>query len=156
MAYQRTKNFERLSFLYLITGNTDKLNKMLKIAEMRGDTMSRFHNALYLGDVPERVKVLEQVGQLSLAYLTAATHGLEEDAARLRQAIEDAEIPVPDLSSYAEKATLLLPPTPITREDNWPLLEVSRGVIHDALQGNGNGEDLDGDGGPLGVAEHGG
>ncbi len=35
MAYQRTKNFERLSFLYLITGNIDKLRKMLKIAEMR-------------------------------------------------------------------------------------------------------------------------
>lgn len=35
MAYQRTKNYERLSFLYLITGNVDKLRKMLKIAEMR-------------------------------------------------------------------------------------------------------------------------
>ena len=37
MAYQRTKNFERLSFLYLITGNTEKLRKMLRIAEMRKD-----------------------------------------------------------------------------------------------------------------------
>ena len=27
----------RLSFLYLITGNIDKLRKMLKIAEMRAD-----------------------------------------------------------------------------------------------------------------------
>lgn len=56
MAYQRTKNFERLSFLYLLTGNTDKLRKMLKIAEMRNDAMARFHNALYLGDAAERVK----------------------------------------------------------------------------------------------------
>jgi coatomer protein complex subunit alpha (xenin) len=31
-AYQKTKNFERLSFLYLITGNVDKLSKMLHIA----------------------------------------------------------------------------------------------------------------------------
>ena len=46
---------ERLSFLYLITGNTEKLRKMLKIAEMRPDVMSRFHNALYLGDAAERV-----------------------------------------------------------------------------------------------------
>ena len=37
MSYQKTKEFERLSFLYLITGNTDKLRKMLKIAEMRYD-----------------------------------------------------------------------------------------------------------------------
>ena len=35
MSYQKTKEFERLSFLYLITGNTEKLKKMLKIAEMR-------------------------------------------------------------------------------------------------------------------------
>ena len=35
MSYQKTKEFERLSFLYLITGNTEKLRKMLKIAEMR-------------------------------------------------------------------------------------------------------------------------
>merc|ERR1719498_1412553 len=37
MAYQRTKDFERLSFLYLLTGNTEKLRKMLKIAQMRND-----------------------------------------------------------------------------------------------------------------------
>lgn len=35
MAYQRTKNFERLSFLYLLTGNTDKLRKMLKVRRRR-------------------------------------------------------------------------------------------------------------------------
>ena len=50
------QNFERLSFLYLLTGNTDKLRKMLKISEMRQDAMARFHNALYLGDAAERVK----------------------------------------------------------------------------------------------------
>lgn len=63
MAYQRVKNFERLSFLYVITGNVDKLKKMLKIAEMRNDSMSRYHNALYLGDVEEQIRVLKEVGQ---------------------------------------------------------------------------------------------
>lgn len=66
-----------LSFLYLITGNLEKLAKMLKIADMRSDVMGRFHNALYLGDVRERVRTLEDAGQLSLAYITAACHGLE-------------------------------------------------------------------------------
>ncbi len=33
-AYQKTKNFDRLSFLYLITGNFDKLGKMLHIAKV--------------------------------------------------------------------------------------------------------------------------
>lgn len=62
-SYQKTKNFERLSFLYLITGNLEKLSKMLKIAEMRNDTMGAFHNALYLGDVKERVKLLSEAGE---------------------------------------------------------------------------------------------
>ena len=66
----------------LSLGNVDKLGKMLKIAEMRNDVMGRFHNALYMGDVRERVKILEDAGQAALAYVTAATHGLEEDAAR--------------------------------------------------------------------------
>ena len=33
MAYQRTKSFEKLSFLYLITGNMEKLKKMTKIGK---------------------------------------------------------------------------------------------------------------------------
>ena len=33
MAYQRTKNFDKLAFLYLITGNLEKLRKMMKIGE---------------------------------------------------------------------------------------------------------------------------
>lgn len=63
MTYQRVKNFDRLSFLYLSTGSTEKLKKMMKIAEIRGDGMSRFHNSLYLGDVEEQIKLLKEVGQ---------------------------------------------------------------------------------------------
>lgn len=54
-SYQKNKAYERLSFLYLITGNLDKMRKMLKMAEMRGDVMGCFHNALFLGDVKEQV-----------------------------------------------------------------------------------------------------
>lgn len=61
-AYQQTKNFDKLSFLYLATGSTDKLSKMQKIADVRGDPMSRFHNALYAGDVTGRIAVLRDVG----------------------------------------------------------------------------------------------
>jgi coatomer protein complex subunit alpha (xenin) len=58
LAYQRTKNFEKLSFLYLVTGNVDKLQKMMKIAEIRKDTNGHYQTALFLGDVNERVKGL--------------------------------------------------------------------------------------------------
>ena len=177
------------------TGNVEKLSKMLKIAEMRNDVMGRFHNALYLGDVRERVKILEDAGQTALAYVTAASHGLEEDAARyclhcqslvccclqalyilcplsqstlsqpscqmlilchcscsitvyahsqpestckcphvtnndcrLAEGLEE----VPEVDS---KAQLLMPPTPILKDNNWPLLTVSKGFFENLAQG---------------------
>ena len=67
MCYQRNKNFDKLSFLYLITGNLEKLKKMMKIAEIRKDMSGHYQNALYLGDVPERIKILK-VNFISLTY----------------------------------------------------------------------------------------
>lgn len=64
MCYQRTKNFDKLSFLYLITGNLDKLRKMMKIAEIRKDVSSQFQGALLLGDVSERIRLLKNAGQV--------------------------------------------------------------------------------------------
>lgn len=135
MAYQKTKEFEKLSFLYLLTGNIEKLRKMMKISEMRGDVMSRFHNSLYLGDAEERVKVFEATGQLSLAYLTAATHGLEQDAERLRELLQSGSVPLPEVNP---NASLLQPPTPIYRGDNWPLLSVQKSTLSD-LEGAASG-----------------
>ena len=63
MVYQRIKSFDRLSFLYMITGNIEKLKKMRKIAELRKDTMSRYHNAMLLGDVEDQVVILKELGQ---------------------------------------------------------------------------------------------
>jgi coatomer protein complex subunit alpha (xenin) len=85
-----------------------------------------------------------------LAYLTAKTHGLGEEAARLYEKInsrahdlkvqqviqqqnlsEPPELPVEDVASRirgVEKPRLLLPPIPIIRNGgNWPHLTVSRG-----------------------------
>lgn len=118
-AYQKTKNFERLSFLYLISGNKAKLSKMLKLAEMNGEKMGRFHNALYLGDASERVKILESSGQLPLAYATASTHGLDDEANRLRDKLTYAGCQIPSLP---DDSTQLRPPEPIRQEGNWPLL----------------------------------
>jgi hypothetical protein len=46
---------------------------------------------LLLGDVPARVRVLEQVGQLSLAYMTAINHGLDDLADNIRQKLLRAQ-----------------------------------------------------------------
>ncbi|TYZ51366.1 hypothetical protein PybrP1_006004 [[Pythium] brassicae (nom. inval.)] len=137
MAYQRTKNFERLSFLYLVTGNRDKLKKMLKIAEVRNDIMSRFHNALFLGDVEVRVLTLESAGQLGLALLTAATHGLDEHVARLKALLAEAN-PSFDADAFLAResranAVLLSPPPCVSQveNENWPQVEINEPTIQD-------------------------
>ncbi|XP_022948234.1 coatomer subunit alpha-1-like [Cucurbita moschata] len=140
-AYQKTKNFERLSFLYLITGNTAKLSKMLKIAEVKNDVMGQFHNALYLGDVRERIKILENVGHLPLAYITASTHGLHDVAERLAAELGN------DIPSLPEGKTgsLLLPPTPVMCGGDWPLLRVMKGIFEGGLDNVGGGRADDDD-----------
>ncbi|GMN55752.1 hypothetical protein TIFTF001_024870 [Ficus carica] len=132
-AYQKTKNFERLSFLYLVTGNTDKLSKMLKIAEVKNDVMGQFHNALYLGDVRERIKILENVGHLPLAYITASVHGLQDIAERLAAELGDN---VPSLPE-GKVPTLLVPPTPVMCGGDWPLLRVMKGIFEGGLDNIG-------------------
>ncbi|KAI3777467.1 hypothetical protein L1987_47267 [Smallanthus sonchifolius] len=134
-AYQRTKNFERLSFLYLITGNLDKLSKMMKIAEVKNDVMGQFHNALYLGDVQERIKILENAGQLPLAYVTAKTHGLNDIAEDLAAKLNDN---VPILPSGRSRS-LLVPPTPVLCGGDWPLLRVMKGIFEGGLDNVGKG-----------------
>lgn len=131
MCYQRTKNFDKLSFLYLITGNLDKLKKMNKIAEIRKDVSAQFQGALLLGDVKERINVLRNCGQPSLAYLTAATYGYEQDANELKEIITANGKPLPAVNPNAK---LLKPPPPsLQTETNWPLLTVSRGFFEGIL-----------------------
>ncbi|KAF8025391.1 hypothetical protein BT93_F2284 [Corymbia citriodora subsp. variegata] len=134
-AYQRTKNFDRLSFLYLITGNMDKLTKMLKIAEVKNDVMGQFHNALYLGDVRERIKILENAGHLPLAYITASAHGLQEVAERLKGELGDS---VPSLPE-GKQPSLLMPPMPVMCGGDWPLLRVMKGIFEGGLDNVGRG-----------------
>lgn len=136
-AYQKTKNFERLSFLYLITGNIEKLSKMLHIATLRGDIMGRFHNALYLGNVAERIAVLKDAGQLGLAYLTAKAHGLDEDAAALAEELGADAPELPNLS----QAKLLFPPQPILKENNWPLLETRKNFMEQTDEAGESGDE---------------
>ena len=64
--------------------------------------------------------------------MTAKTHGLEEEAATLAEKLEEVPSVDPD-------AKLLRPPTPILREDNWPLLTVSKGFFENLAAKTGKG-----------------
>ena len=121
LCYQHMHAFDHLAFLYVVTGDTEKLQKMMRIAELRQDVMNQFQTALFLGDVAARVAILQQTGQTSLAYLTAATNGLEEQAAQLKSQLEEEGLPVP---TVAASAALLTPPIIVNQCANWPLKEL--------------------------------
>jgi coatomer protein complex subunit alpha (xenin) len=114
--YQKTKSFDTLSFLYLCLGDTLKIKKMLKIAESRKDTMGRYQNALFCGDVREQVRILAQSGQLSLAYLTANTYGLHDDAQMLLEAAGVAAPLVPENPLLTKNPTAIF-----IGQENWPI-----------------------------------
>lgn len=134
LAYQKTKNFEKLSFLYLITGNTKKLGMMQGIAIKRGDQMSRFQNSLFLGDVRARVATLRDSGMLALAYQTAKTNGIDDMAEEIAEmaGLTDDDLP-PVASSSSARA--LAPPPVITAcgDLNWPVKDMGESYFDKAL-----------------------
>lgn len=73
-------------------------------------------------------------GQYGLAYVTAATYGLDEDAVRLAGTLQEAGVdPLPDLEPGG--GLLLAPPAPILHEANWPLLTVQKGFFETLAAG---------------------
>ncbi|KAJ6473546.1 coatomer subunit alpha-2 [Mycena vitilis] len=132
-AYQQTKNFDKLSFLYLATGSTDKLSKMQKIADARGDPMSRFHNALYAGDILGRISVLRDVALYPLAYLTAKTNGLDELAQEILESAGLTEADVDDVPSFGVSTLKPPPVVTATTELNWPAVSTGQNFFDRAL-----------------------
>jgi coatomer protein complex subunit alpha (xenin) len=74
MAYQKLRQFDKLSFLYLSTGDSTKLTRMAKIAEHRGDFTARFQNALYLGDVNDRIQMFKEIDLCKLTLDSNTKH----------------------------------------------------------------------------------
>ena len=59
--------------------------------------------------------------------MTAATHGLQEQAEKIKEGVDTEKTPLP---TPTPGARLLQPPPPIAQsEQNWPLLTVSRGFF---------------------------
>ncbi|GAA0139505.1 vesicle coat protein [Lithospermum erythrorhizon] len=102
-----------------ILGNSDKLSKMMKIAEVKNDVMGQFHDALYLGDVEERLTILENAGHLPLAYITASVHGFQETAQCLAAQLGDNVPSIPQGKTAK----------PVICGGDCPLLMVSKGIF---------------------------
>ena len=132
---KRTGQHTRLSFLHLITGNLQAVASMA--AEATGDrdaVMGRFSAALVTGDVAARVRGLEWAGQIALAYTRAKLHSLDADAERLAGYMQEAGLPLPELTSaQAGAPRLLVPPPVIQTAGNWPTLPLKQSVFDAAV-----------------------
>lgn len=132
MCYQKLKQFDKLSFLYLTTGDQSKLARMAKIAEHRGDFTSRFQNDLYLGE-KDRVQMFKEVDLYPLAYMTAKAYGLEDECQSILEAtgLTETDIILPTIGEA------LTPPKPVvpTHQANWPTKATSVSFFEKALAG---------------------
>ncbi|KAL2115103.1 hypothetical protein VTJ04DRAFT_10766 [Mycothermus thermophilus] len=141
MCYQKLKHFDKLSFLYLTTGDNSKLSRMAKIAEHRGDFTSRFQNALYLGEVEDRIQMFKEIDLYPLAYMTAKANGLEEEAQSILEATGLTEDQL-NLPTFGQPLT---PPKPVvpTFQANWPTKATSQSFFEKALLGQMEGLSLE-------------
>lgn len=142
LCLQRTKDLDRLAFLYVITGNFEKLSKVGKIAESRGNLAARFQIAMYLGDLEGRVNVLRECGQTALAKVTAKYHGLSEELEEMGGLADDEVV----MNEEAGGGDLMVPATPVgTDEMVWPHLPVARGLFSRDPGAEGEFEEPSGD-----------
>ncbi|CAH0017497.1 unnamed protein product [Clonostachys rhizophaga] len=141
MSYQKLKQFDKLSFLYLTTGDHSKLARMGKIAEHRGDFTSRFQNALYLGEVEDRIQMFKEIDLYPLAYMTAKSHGLEEECEAILEAtgLTEDQITLPTLGKPLTPAQPVVP----TFKSNWPTKAGSQSFFEKALLGQVEGLSLE-------------
>lgn len=139
MTYQKQRNFDKLSFLYLATGDQEKLNRMAKIAEHRGDFTSRFQNSLYLGDVENRIEMFKELGQAPLAYLTAKSHGHDDEAEAILEAngLTEADVQLPTPGSPQPTPKVVAP----TYKSNWPVKAAAQSGFEKLLLGDEEEED---------------
>lgn len=133
MAYQKQRNFDKLSFLYLSTGDEEKLARMAKIAEHRGDFTSRFQNAVYRGDVEDRIQMFKEVDLYPLAYLTAKSHGLTEEAESILEAVglTEDQITLPTIEAPSKAPKTIVP----TYKASWPVKAAAHSSFEKALLG---------------------
>lgn len=140
MCYQKLKQFDKLSFLYLTIGDQSKLARMAKIAEHRGDFTARFQNDLYLGEL-DRVQMFKEVDLYPLAYMTAKSYGLDEECQAILEAtgLTEDQITMPTIGSA------LTPPKPVvpTYKANWPTKATSQSFFEKALLGEVEGLSLE-------------
>lgn len=135
LSYQKLSQFDKLSFLYLVTGNVDNLRKMETIASHRGDVNGQFTSQIFLGDVTGRIDIMRAAGMDPLAYALAKSNGLEDIAQEILESsgvdASQFNIDISDVSS--EPAVPQIAHSMI--DFNWPLKAASLSFFEQAILG---------------------
>lgn len=112
----RAENYRSSAFLSLITGNSAAIGHLVDTTQ---DDHFKLQYGMHLDDARQRIRVLVDAGQLSLAYLTAKSYNLEDLAEAISVSLE------PEVLERLSKVQCYSPPEraavePVT--DNWPML----------------------------------
>lgn len=75
---QVTKEFEKLILLYYVIGQREYMEKLGKISEKQKNWTRKYHIALLMNDIPERINILKSFGQIPLAIALAHTYGYNQ------------------------------------------------------------------------------
>lgn len=142
MIYQTQKAFDKLSFLYLLTGDHVKLSKMETISQNRGDISSLISNTFYSNSTSVRADVFAKAGSLSLAYAIAKTKGDERAAAAyLEQAeYDEADVVLPDT---VNATAFTREPVVVKPLEKWPLKKAELSYFEKAVLNQMDGLSLE-------------
>ena len=118
---------------------------MASIAENRGDMVSRFQNALFLGDVENRIQMFKEIDLYPLAYLLAKSQGLTEECESILETtgLSEDQISLPALGPPVAPPRTIVP----THAAIWPMKPASHSSFEKALLGE-VGATIDDNGAP--------
>lgn len=134
LVYQKLGQFDKLAFLYLITGNLKNLEKMETIAAHRGDVNARFTANIYLNNVSNRVQLLREAGMNPLACSLANLNGLHDTYTEIlaEEGFEDDEHIIVSLDTSDQDLPAIVHET---FSANWPLKASSLSYFEQAILG---------------------
>lgn len=122
LVYQNLKQFDKLSFLYLLRGDNSKLSKMESIAESRSDISGLIQNTFYNNSVQKRAALFLDAGSGPLAYAVAKANGDEALASSILQSndIDEQDVSLPKRIFASTNSKLPIITKPLQK---WPLKE---------------------------------
>lgn len=128
LASTKAGNDNLAAFLSLITGNTASIGHLMDVSS---DANFRMEYALHMIDPRQRIRILVDEGQLTLAYLTAKSNHIDDLAEVIAGSLE------PEVLERLSSVKQSSPPdmSPIAAfTDNWPMLQQDESIFSRVLR----------------------